>query len=189
MKTIWKPGAMLAPVPPTLVSCGNGEISNILTVAWTGIINSDPAMTYISVRRGRYSYGIIRDTGVFVINLPRSSMARQVDLCGVRSGRDTDKFALCGFTAEPSQPDGCPSIAECPVSISCRVKSVTPLGSHDMFIAEIASVSVDDSCIDQSGRFSAARADLLAYAHGEYFSLGKRLGFFGFSVRKKGRRK
>lgn len=184
-KVVWKPGTLLAPVPAVMVSCGTMEKSNIITIAWTGIVNSDPAMTYISVRPSRYSYDLIRESGEFVINLTNDKLIRATDLCGVRSGRDGDKFQLAKLTKEPASQLACPMIAESPISLECRVKQVLPLGSHDMFLAEIVAVNVDESLLDEKGKLHLSRAGLMSYSHGEYFGQGRRLGSFGCSVRKK----
>lgn len=182
-------GALLAPVPPALVSCGTEEIPNVLTIGWTGIICTKPPMTYISVRPERHSYNIIKQTGEFVINLPSESLCRSVDYCGVRSGKNTDKFSDCRLTPIKSEKVSAPSVAECPISLECKVTEIKPLGSHDMFIAEIVSVSVNENLIDDKGRIDFSSAHLLAYSHGEYFSLGKKLGSFGYSVKKNKPRK
>ncbi|MBR6608272.1 MAG: flavin reductase family protein [Oscillospiraceae bacterium] len=184
-KVVWKPGTLLAPVPAVMVSCGTMEKSNIITIAWTGIVNSDPAMTYISVRPSRYSYDLIRESGEFVINLTNDKLIRATDLCGVKSGRDGDKFQLAKLTKEPASQLACPMIAESPISLECRVKQVLPLGSHDMFLAEIVAVNVDESLLDEKGKLHLSRASLMSYSHGEYFGQGRRLGSFGCSVRKK----
>ena len=184
-KIFWNGGALLAPVPPALVSCGTVENPNVLTVAWTGIINTKPPMTYISVRPERFSYPIIKSSREFVINLAASSMCRQTDFCGVKSGRDTDKFQKCGFHAVKAVKVSAPLIEECPVSLECRVTDIKPLGSHDMFIAEIVGVDIDEKFIDSKGKLNLQQCGLMAYAHGEYFALGRKLGDFGFSVRKK----
>lgn len=184
-KVVWKPGTLLAPVPAVMVSCGTMEKSNIITIAWTGIVNSDPAMTYISVRPSRYSYDLIRESGEFVINLTNDKLIRATDLCGVKSGRDGDKFQLAKLTKEPASQLACPMIAESPISLECRVKQVMPLGSHDMFLAEIVAVNVDESLLDEKGKLHLSRAGLMSYSHGEYFGQGRRLGSFGCSVRKK----
>lgn len=180
-----KPGNFLYPIPAAMVSCGTMEEPNIITIAWTGTICSDPPMVSISVRPERYSHDIIKESGEFVINLTTKKLVRACDYCGVASGRDVDKFAETHLTPAASFNVGCPSIAESPVSIECKVKQVIELGSHDMFIAEVVSVSVDSSYIDSKGRFQMNKTDLTAYSHGEYLALGKRLGTFGFSVRKK----
>lgn len=187
MKQNWQPGTMLYPLPAVLVTCGDApENFNVLTVAWTGTVCSTPAMCYISVRPERYSYDIIKRTGEFVINLTTRSMARATDWCGVKSGRDTDKFAEMHLATVPSAVVKAPALEASPVSIECRVKQVIPLGSHDMFVAEVVNVSVDDRYIDpESGKLMLDKADLLAYSHGEYFALGESIGFFGWSVRKK----
>ena len=184
-KINWKPGTLLAPAPPALVTSGDGERSNVFTAAWTGIVSSEPPMTYVSIRRERFSHGIISETREFVINLPCEAITRATDLCGVRSGRDGDKFALAGLTREPSHLVAAPTIAECPVSLECRVREIIPLGSHDMFLADIVSVGVDPRFVDEKGALHMEKCGLLAYAHGAYFGLGKQLGTFGFSVRKK----
>lgn len=186
-KIKWKGGTLLAPVPAVLVTCRDPETGkdNILTIGWTGVLNSDPPRTYISVRPERFSYDIIRKTGEFCINLPPSQLVRAVDLCGVKSGKDTDKFQLTRLTAEASNDVGCASIAECPVTLECRVFREEDLGSHTMFLADILSVSVDERIIDEKGRMVLEKARLMAYGHGTYFALGKRIGRFGFSVRKK----
>lgn len=184
----FKPGNMLYPLPSVMVSCRRaGEKPNIMTAAWTGTVCSDPAMVYISVRPGRFSHDIIRDSGEFVINLVDGKLTRHMDYCGVRSGRDTDKFADCGLHAVPSETVAAPSVAESPVCIECRVTQIVPLGSHDMFLAEVTAVTVDEAYMDAKGRFHLNRAGLTAYSHGEYYTLGKYLGRFGYSVRKKNR--
>ena len=185
MKKSLKPACMLGPLPPVLVSCGDMENPNILTVAWTGIINSEPPMTYVSIRPSRHSYGIIKKTREFVINLPSSSMARKTDLCGVKSGKDNDKFKLCRFTPEETEHLSCPAIAECKINIECRVKEIRKLGSHDMFIADIVGVSADESLFDEKGKIRFSRAHLLSYVHGDYIAPGKKIGSFGYSVKKK----
>ncbi|MGI5896104.1 MAG: flavin reductase family protein [Oscillospiraceae bacterium] len=184
-KISWKGGALLAPVPPVLVSCGSMEHPNLLTVGWTGITNTIPPKTYISLRPERYSYGLIKNSGVFVINLTTVDLVRAADFCGVRSGRDFDKFQETGLTALPAPETGCPMLAESPLSLECRVTQTIPLGSHEMFLADIVAVQVDPALIDQAGKLHLERCGLAAYAHGEYFALGKKLGTFGFSVRKK----
>ena len=184
-KQHWKGGALLAPVPAVLVSCGNGEKVNLITIGWTGIACTQPPKLYISVRPERYSYEIIKQSGEFCVNLPTAQMAKAVDFCGVRSGKDTDKLAKTGLTAVDSFAVGCKSVAECPLTLECKVDKIIPLGSHDMFIADIVAVAVDESLIDDKGRLMLEKANLLAYSHGDYFSLGKKIGDFGFSVRKK----
>ena len=188
-KLKWKPGTMVYPVPPVMVSCGTMENSNILTIAWTGIICTDPAMTYISVRKERHSYDIIKKSGEFVINLASGDLARVVDYCGVKSGKNVNKFDECSLTKETATEINCPMIKECPINIECRVKEIKELGSHDMFIAEIVAVNVDDKYLDETGRFDMEACNLLAYSHGQYYSLGESLGKFGFSVEKKNNKK
>ncbi len=188
-KKTFKGGAMLNPVPAVMVSCGSSK-PNIITIAWTGIVNSNPPMTYISVRKERYSHDIIKNTGEFVINLCTEELAFATDFCGVRSGRDTDKFKEMKLTPEKSEIVGCPMIKESPVNIECRVREITELGSHDMFIADILKVHVDEQYIDGSDRIRLDKASLVAYNHGEYFGLRRQpLGRFGFSVMKPKTRK
>lgn len=184
-KVQWKGGALLAPVPPVMVSCGTMEHPNIITIGWTGIINTIPPKTYISLRPERYSTPLIRDSGVFVINLTNKPLVRAADYCGVRSGRDTDKFQKMNLTPEPGPETGCPVIAESPLSMECRVSNIISLGSHEMFLADIVSVLVNPAYLDKAGKLHLDRCGLTAYAHGEYFELGTKLGSFGFSVRKK----
>ncbi len=187
MKQRWKPGTVLYPLPAVLVSCGaTPEEYNLLTVAWTGTVCTNPPMCSISVRPERHSYGIIRRTGEFVINLTTRRLARATDWCGVRSGRDWDKFREMGLTPVASETVAAPLLAESPVNIECRVRQVMPLGSHDLFIAEVVGVQVDEALIDPAtGRFCLERADPIVYSHGEYFVLGEALGHFGWSVRKR----
>lgn len=177
---------MLYPVPAVMVSCGReGERPNILTVAWAGTICSDPVMVSISVRKERFSYNIIKETGEFVINLTTKQLVRATDYCGVRSGKDHDKFAEMKLTAAKAAKLACPVIEESPVNIECRVKEILELGSHTMFVAEVVAVDVDESYLDAKGRLQMDKMDLISYSHGEYFELGKKLGSFGYSVRKK----
>ena len=186
MKQSWKPGTMIYPLPAVLVSCGDGDEQNLFTVAWTGTACTNPPMCYISVRPERHSYDIIKRTGEFVINLTTTSLARATDWCGVRSGRDYDKFAEMGLTPIPSAVVGAPAVEESPISIECRVRQIIPLGSHDMFLADVVNVLVDEKWITpETGRLELERAEPIVYSHGEYFSLGKMLGHFGWSVRKK----
>lgn len=184
-KVQWKPGTLLAPVPAVLVSCGTMEKPAALTVAWTGIINSDPAKTYISVRPERNSYNIIKESGEFVINMMPSMLVRSVDYCGIKSGKNEDKLAKMKLTPMQSNTVCAPQIAQAPISIECKVTEVLPQGSHDMFIAEITSVDIDKSLIDERGKLHIEKAGLMAYAHGTYFALGKKIGTFGFSVKPK----
>ena len=178
-KTKWRGGTLLAPVPPALVTCRDGELDNVLTIAWTGIVNSDPPKTYISVRPSRHSYNVIKNSGVFAINLTTKSLVRAADWCGVYTGAKVDKFERCRLTKEPANEINCPILAESPLVLECRVCDVVPLGSHDMFLADIVAVDVDESLLDESGKLHLERAELVAYSHGEYFELGKRLGKFG----------
>jgi flavin reductase (DIM6/NTAB) family NADH-FMN oxidoreductase RutF len=185
-KVMWRPGTMVYPVPAVLVSCGNSEKSNLFTVAWTGTICSDPAMLYISVRPERASYELIKEQMEFTVNLTTRQLCRATDWCGVRSGRDYDKWREMGLTAAPGVKVACPHVAESPMSIECRVKSIVPLGTHHMFIAEVLSVLADEQYLDPTtGAFDMERAGLIAYAHGGYYTLGEKLGKFGFSVQKK----
>ncbi len=185
-KVNFKPGNMLYPLPAVMVSCqGKDSKPNIITVAWAGTVCSDPAMISISVRKERYSHSLIKETGEFVVNLTTKTLAKATDYCGVRSGRDVDKFKETKLTAIPSSVVTPPSIEESPVNIECRVKNVIELGSHDMFIAEVVHVSVDDSLLDEKNTFHLKKANLMTYSHGRYFELGKEIGTFGFSVKKK----
>ena len=190
MKESWKPGTLIYPLPAVLVSCGaEPETYNLLTVAWTGTVCTDPPMCYVSIRPERHSYDIIRRTGEFVINLTTRGLARATDWCGVRSGRDYDKFREMGLTPGKALQVAAPIVEEAPVSIECRVRQVLPLGSHDMFLAEVVAVQVDAAYIDSdTGRFCLERACPIVYSHGEYFALGEAIGHFGWSVRKKPRR-
>lgn len=185
-KQFWKPGNMLYPVPPIMVSCQReNEKPNIITVAWAGTINTISPMLSISVRPERYSYDIIRETGEFVVNLTTKELAFATDYCGVRSGREVDKFKEMHLTPSKSQTIKAPGIAESPVNIECKVIEVKELGSHHMFLAEVAGVQVDDKYMDEKGKFHLNRAGLITYSHGEYYELGKKLGKFGYSVQKK----
>ena len=184
-KVIWKPGNFEYPIPAVLVSCGDMEKSNILTVAWTGTVNSDPAMCYISVRKTRYSYDLINKNKEFVINLTTEKLVRATDWCGVKTGEKVDKFKEMHLTKEKSENVKCPRIKESPINIECKVVSSKDLGSHTMFIGKVLSVDVDEQYIDDKGRFDISKCKLIAYANGSYFSLGKKLGSFGYSVRKK----
>ena len=184
-KIKWKGGALIAPLPPVMVSCGNMEKSNIITVAWTGITNTVPPKTYISVRPSRHSYNIIKESGEFVLNLTPANLIKTADYCGIYTGAKVDKFAKCNLTKEEATELSCPMIAESPMSIECRVTNVIPLGSHDMFMADIVAVNVNESLLDKNGKLDLSRAGLAAFAHGEYFELGKKIGYFGFSAAKK----
>lgn len=184
-KATWRGSALLGPVPPVLVSCGPQSAPNLFTVAWAGTINTQPPRVSVAVRPSRFSYGLIRESGEFVINLPTEALARAVDWCGVKSGRDVDKFAAMQLTAAPASAVSCPLLAESPVNLECRVFQVIPLGSHDLFLADVVAVNADEALLDRDGKLHLERAGLLAYAHGEYYALGRRLGTFGWSVRKK----
>ena len=186
-KQTWKPGNMLYPLPAVMVSTADkAGNSNILTIAWTGTVCTNPPMAYISVRPERYSYHMIRESGEFVINLTTKKLARAADYCGVRPGKDVDKWKECHLTrGTASTLKYAPVIEESPVQIECRVKSIQELGSHHMFLAEVTAVQVDESYMDAKGKFDLNRTGLIAYSHGEYLDLGKKLGTFGYSVRKK----
>lgn len=188
-KIKWKGGALIAPVPPAMISCmGADGKPNILTIAWTGILCTHPPKTYISVRPSRHSYPLIKESGEFVINLTTKTLTRAADFCGMKTGKKVDKFKECNLTADfdTNFPEfSCPAIAESPMSIYCKVTDIVPLGSHDMFIADVIGISIDDTLIDETGKLCLDKAGLAAFAHGEYFELGKKIGNFGFSVAKK----
>ena len=184
-KEHWKGSVLEAPLPPVLVSCGDEQSPNVLTVAWTGILNTQPPVTYISLRPERFSYPIIKERGEFVINLPTEELVRAVDYCGVKSGRNTDKLAQTGLTVTKGVAVSAPMINECPLSLECRVRQIIKLGTHDMFMADIVGVNAAKELLDNNGRLCLERAKLLAYSHGEYYGLGRKLGSFGYSVRKK----
>ncbi len=183
-KVSWKGGALVAPIPAVMVSCGDMENSNIITIAWCGITNTTPPKTYISVRPSRHSYDIIKEKKEFVINLTPASLAKKADYCGIYTGKKVDKFEKCGFTKEKGTVVDAPMIGECPISIECKVTDIIPLGSHDMFLADIVSVNVDEKMLE-GDKLCINRAHLCAFAHGEYYKLGERIGKFGFSVKKK----
>ena len=180
-----KPGALTAPLPPVLVTVGEGDAANIITIGWTGILATHPARTYVSIRPERYSYSLLRRHGEFVVNLATVEMARKVDYCGIYTGAKVNKFEECGLTPVASKEVTVPSIAECPLSLECRVIEVIPMGTHDVFIADIVGVSCDEAMLDDMGRLCYDKVNLLAYAHGEYFALGEKVGRFGFSTDKK----
>ncbi len=185
-KEFWKAGNMLYPLPVVLVSCRRQkEKPNIITVAWTGTVCTNPAMVYISVRPDRFSYGIIKETKEFVINLSTKKLVKAVDYCGVKSGRDVDKFKEMKLTPVPAAKVGAPLISESPVNIECRVKQILKLGSHDMFIAEVLGIHADSSYMDRKDKFDLSKAEPIVYSHGEYYGLGKLMGNFGYSVKKK----
>ena len=184
-KKTLKGGALVCPLPPTMVSCGDMENSNIITIGWTGILNTIPPKTYISVRPTRHSYNIIKEKGEFVINLTPSKLVKEADYCGIYTGKKVDKFEKCKLTKVKGTQVDAPMIDECPVSIECKVTDIIPLGSHDMFMADIVAVNVDESLFDKDDKMHLDKANLVCYAHGEYFELGKRIGKFGFSTNKK----
>lgn len=186
-KQTWKPGNMVYPLPAAMVSVGDSTgKTNIITIAWTGTICSDPAMLYISVRPERYSHRMIKETGEFVLNLTTEALAKATDYCGVRSGKDVDKWKETGLTqGKANELAFAPIINECPVNIECKVTEVKELGSHDMFIAKVVSVQVSDEYMNEKGKFCLSDTGLMAYSHGEYIRLGEKIGTFGYSVKKK----
>lgn len=184
-KIRWKGSTLLAPLPPVMVTCGEGEKANIITVAWAGIINTHPPKVSISVRPNRHSYGLIKESGEFAINLTPEHLIRAADYCGMYTGAKVDKFAATGLHKEEAHMVSCPIIAECPLSLECKVTDVIPQGTHDLFLAEVVAVNADESLLDDTGKLCMERAKLAAFAHGEYFSLGKSIGKFGFSAVKK----
>lgn len=185
-KQQWKPSTILNPVPAVMVTCADKDGKpNIITLAWAGTVNSEPPMLSISVRKERYSYGLIKEKGQFVVNLVTENLVRKADFCGVKSGRDLDKFEAVGLTPEKATMVDVPLISESPVNIECVVKKRLELGSHDLFIAQIAAVNVDESLMDEKGKLRLEDAGLICYSHGEYWSLKKSLGYFGFSVTKR----
>ena len=184
-KVEWKAGTFIYPIPAVMVTSGTMEKSNIMTVAWTGILNTNPAIVYISVRPERYSYNLIKESGEFVINLTTENLAYATDWCGVRSGKDYDKFKEMKLTKEKAKHVKCPIIKESPVAVECRVIDVKEYGSHHTFVAEVLSIDADDQYIDEKGAFDISKCNLIAYANGGYYSLGKKIGKFGYSVEKK----
>ena len=184
-KVCWKPGTFIYPLPVVMVSSGNMEKSNIITVAWTGILNTNPATVYISVRPERYSYNIIKESGEFVINLTNEDLVYATDWCGVKSGRDVDKFKEMKLTKEKANFVKCPMIKESPVSIECKVREIKELGSHHMFIADVLAIDADEKYIDEKGAFDISKCNLISYSNGKYFSTGRKIGKFGYSVEKK----
>ncbi len=183
-KIVWPAGTLLAPVPPAMVSSGTVERPNVMTAAWTGIICTNPILTYVSIRATRYSHKIISQTKEFVINIPNLALAEAVDFCGVKSGRDIDKFKACNLTPATCSRIKAPQIKETPISLECKVLEIRPLGTHDMFLAKVLAVNIDDKYLDAQGALHLEKAGLLAYAHGFYYTLGRQLGKFGFSVEK-----
>ena len=185
-RMLWKPGNMVYPVPAVMVTAADREgKSNIITIAWTGTVCTNPPMAYISVRPERYSYGMLKETGEFVINLTTEKLVRATDYCGVKSGRDTDKWKETGLTPIPAQEVNVPLIKESPVNIECRVSEIRELGSHHMFLARVVAVDVDEAYLNEQGRFELQKAAPIVYSHGEYYGLSRLLGTFGYSVRKK----
>lgn len=184
-KIYWKGSALLGPLPPALISVGDAEGSNLLTVAWCGIINTHPPKTYISVRPTRHSYPILKERREFVLHLPSEELARAVDFCGMYTGAKVNKWEKCGLTPIPSREVAAPTVAECPVALECRVSDILPMGTHDLFLADILSVTVEEGLLDEAGKLHMERAGLLAYLHGDYYTLGRRVGKFGFSAVKK----
>lgn len=187
-KVTWKPGTMVYPVPAAMVSCGTMEAPNIITIAWTGTVCTNPPMTYVSIRKERFSYDLIKEGQCFVINLTTKPLVHATDYCGVKSGKDVDKFKITGLTPAPSVKVKAPSILESPVNIECVVKEIKVLGSHDMFLAEVVSVSIDDHYLDKTGKLRLDLAEMICYSHGAYYGLGDLLGTFGYSVAKKAKR-
>ena len=183
-RNIWKAVTFEYPLPAVMVTCGDMQNSNIITVAWTGILNTNPAMVYISVRPTRYSYKLIKENNEFVINLTNKKLTYATDWCGVRTGAQYDKFKEMNLHKEKAQFVRCPLIKESPVAIECKVKDIVPLGSHDMFVAEVLSIDADEKYIDENGAFDISKCELIAYANGGYYPLGKKVGKFGFSVQK-----
>ena len=183
-KMIWKPGTMIYPLPAVLVTCGTFEKANILTVAWTGTVCTEPAMTYISIRPERYSYQLIHETKQFVINLTNKDLAWATDWCGVKSGKEVDKFKECHLTKEKANFVECPLIKESPLSIECEVVEEKKLGSHVMFLAKVLGIDADEKYFEEDGRFAFEKSDPIAYSHGKYYTLGENIGKFGFSVKK-----
>ena len=184
-KVVWKPGTFIYPIPAVMVSCGTMERSNIMTVAWTGVLNTNPAMVYISVRPERYSYRLIEATQEFVINLTTEELAYATDWCGVKTGLKVDKFKMMRLTKQKGNFVKCPLIQESPVSIECKVTEIRKLGSHHMFMAEVLSIDADDKYIDEKGAFDISKCNLISYSNGHYYTAGKKVGKFGFSVQKK----
>ena len=181
----WKPGTLVYPLPAVMVTCKDGDKENVLTVAWTGTICTDPAMTYISVRKERFSHDIIKNSGVFCINLTTEELAYATDYVGVKSGKTENKFETLGLETEPATQIDCPMLKKSPVVIECKVEKIEELGSHDMFMAKVLAVNVDEKYMDETGRFDMEKCKLISYSHGQYYKLRKRIGKFGYSVQKK----
>lgn len=183
-KISWKSGTFIYPLPAVMVSCGDMENSNIITVAWTGILNTNPATVYISVRPERYSYNLIKESGEFVINLTNEDLVYATDWCGVKTGAKVDKFKEMKLTKQKANFVKCPMIAESPVSVECKVREIKDLGSHHMFVADVLTINAATKYIDENGAFDISKCNLIAYSNGNYYSLGRKLGKFGFSVQK-----
>jgi flavin reductase (DIM6/NTAB) family NADH-FMN oxidoreductase RutF len=184
-KLLWKPGTLLYPVPVVLVGCGDFDgVKNLITIAWAGTVASDPAMVSIAVRPERYSYHLLKANGEFTVNLPNQGMTRAVDLCGVKSGKDGDKFQLAGLTPERASSVKAPAVKEAPLVLECRVDQIIPLGSHDLFLSIVTGVQVEESLLDQKETLDLSKADLITYVHGRYWTLKEPVGKFGFSVKK-----
>ena len=184
-KVMWKPGTFIYPLPAVMVSCGSMEKSNIITVAWTGILNTNPATVYISVRPTRHSYNLIKESGEFIINLTNQELAYATDWCGVKTGAKVDKFKEMRLTKQKANFVSCPMIKESPVSVECKVKEIKDLGSHHMFVADVLAINADEKYIDEKGAFDISKCDLITYSNGHYYTLGKKIGKFGYSVEKK----
>ena len=181
----WKPGTLVYPLPAVIITCKNEGIENALTVAWTGTICTDPAMTYISIRKERYSYDLIKKSKVFCINLTTEELEYEKDYCGVKSGKNENKFKSLNLETEPATMIDVPMLKKSPVTIECKVEEIKELGSHDMFIAKVLAINVDEKYLDETGKFDMEKCNLIAYSHGQYYTLGKNIGKFGFSVKKK----
>lgn len=185
-KVFWKPGTLLYPLPVVLVSCGNATTGyNLITIAWTGTICTDPAMLYISLRPSRFSYDLIKKTGEFVVNLTTEKLVYATDFCGVRSGREVDKFVKCQLTPEPAMHVGAPLVKQSPIHLECRLLEIKPLGSHDMFLAQVVGLGADAIYLDEKGALDMKKAALITYSHGKYYALGRQCGHFGYSVKKR----
>ncbi len=187
-KVKWKPGTLMAPLPVYLAGCGNMDAPNLITVAWCGIVNSEPPMAYISVRPSRHSYHLIKESGCFTLNAVSRDMVRKTDSCGVYSGAKVNKFEKFSLTPVAADEVDAPIVAESPLALECKVKQIIPLGSHDLFLADIVAVQVEESLINEDGKLQLGKAHLIAYSHGDYMELGKKAGSFGFSVKKRSKK-
>ena len=188
-KLNWKGATIMGPLPAVFVGCGTVEHPNLITVAWTGIINSDPAMTYVSIRPGRFSHHLIQESGHFTINLATAQMVRKLDSCGIYTGAKMDKFKKFSLTPQASLHVSAPGVEESPLTLECNVTQCIPLGTHDMFLAKIEGISVDEKLLDAKGKLCLNQANLIAYSHGDYLAMGRKLGHFGYSVKKKNNHK